>query len=689
MPRAADILADETTAHAFTLLRVAAGLRVKALAEVESLFTDLTVHAEKFGQLTSASGARFRALEIEAGQIIKAAYKVIDQGQRSDLERIAVAEGDFANSAMNKVVGVDIFTKKIDPRVLQQIAAGKIIEGHPASSWWEGQSANLRRRFSGEVSKGILLGETTQQIVKRVVGDIATNGPAGLKRKAKADATALVRTSVQAVGNAARIESFSTMRTVKGIAWLATLDGRTTIICIALDGKKWRLPDFAPIGHNKAFPGPIAHIQCRSTQTAVTYSWEELSGKKIKELDGQTLQAAIESKMEEAGEPPERIAAALNNARASMDGYTRASNTFEKWAEDKTPEFVSSVVGPARYELWNSGHITFNDLTNQDNRPLTVAQLEQHLQNGATLPETLGRAFIPYTAAQIVIAPKASAAAEITTPENREAAEAMRAKVEGQELTAKQKKQLAKFALADNAAYEALYDQIAEDVISARRITNSQLIEEARRQPIRQHRAPVADAFDPDEIADIGRRAEFKHALDAIARVHGDGVLPMVQIQKVNEWYDMSVEFGKKPKLNISGHEYSTAFTAVHEIGHVLDFYALGKGKTFGSTLEGKQTAKLRDTIKQSEAFKRAKAVAAATAKTPALQTFHEYLGRDEEIFARAYSQYIATKSNDALLLRQLRRDQLEQFGEAMYWTDSDFAPIFHAFDEFTKASDW
>lgn len=396
MPRAADILADETTAHVFTLLRVAAGLRVKALAEIESLFTELTTHSEKFGQLRTASGPRFRALEIEAGQIIKAAYKVIGNGQADALERIAVNEGEFVNRAMNKVVGVDVFTKALDPRTLQLIAAGKIIEGHPASAWWDGQSANLRRRFSGEVSKGILLGESTPQIVKRVKGDIAANAAPGLKRKAQADATALVRTSVQAVGNAARIESFKSFETVKGIAWLATLDGRTTIICIALDGKKWRLPDFAPIGHNKAFPGPIAHIQCRSTQTAVTYSWEELSGKKIKELDNRTLQAAIERKMAEAGETPERIDAALANARATMDGYTRASNTFETWAETKPAAFVADVIGPARQELWNSGKITFNDLTDQTNRPLTVAQLEESTASGKRPPETLGAKFIPY-----------------------------------------------------------------------------------------------------------------------------------------------------------------------------------------------------------------------------------------------------------------------------------------------------
>lgn len=428
MPSAAEILADETTAHAFALLRVAGGLRVKALREIEGLFAELTTHAEKFGQLRTASGARFRALEAEAGKIIKAAYKVIADGQLSDLERIAVAEGDFTRSALDKVVGVDVFTKKIDPRVLEQIAAGKIIDGHPASAWWEGQSANLRRRFAGEVSKGILLGETTPQIVKRIKGDIAANGPPGLKRKAQAEATALVRTSVQAIANAARIESFKTMKTVKGIAWLSTLDSRTTVICIALDGKKWRLPDFAPIGHSKKFPGPIAHIQCRSTQTAVTYSWEELSGKKLPELDNRTLQAAIEEKMQAAGETPERIDAALANARASMDGYTRATNTFETWAENKSAAFIAGVIGPARYELWNAGKITFNDLTDQSNRPLTVAQLEQATKTGAIPPETLGRQFIPYK-------PKAPATAvkvqDIAT-EARKDAETKQAKAEQQ-----------------------------------------------------------------------------------------------------------------------------------------------------------------------------------------------------------------------------------------------------------------
>lgn len=399
MPSFAEIMADETTAHTFTLLRVAGGMRGKALGILDNLFSELTRETEKYAKLANPNGARYRELEIETGKIIQAAYKVIQKSSLADLERVAVAQDTWANTALNKAVGVNVYTKKLDPRKLELLAAGKVLEGHPLSTWWQGQSEDLRRRFSGEMSKGILLGESVGDLTKRVLGNVTKPdlSTPGLKKKAQRDATALVRTSVMAVSNAAAIESFRNKETVKGMEWLSTLDGRTTIICIGLDGKQWRFPDLEPVGHDKKFPGPIAHVQCRSRQIPVTYTWAELAKKKVPEFDNRNIQQAITQALEDEGEPPEKIAAAISNARASIDGPVKASHTFQSWAENKGAKFITEVIGPGRYELYNAGQITFSDLTNQDNRPLTIKELETAIAGGKIPPETLGRGFIPYT----------------------------------------------------------------------------------------------------------------------------------------------------------------------------------------------------------------------------------------------------------------------------------------------------
>lgn len=395
MPRsAADILADEATVHAFTLLRVQAGMRRDALAVLESLEKELGSQADKFAGTRSAQSQVFANLEAQTGKIIASAYKVIAAGQADDLERIAVSEKVFANRAMNGIVGAEVFTKAINPKVLEAVS-GPVVLGHSSADWWNGQSVDLRRKFGAEMAKGILLGEDNDALRRRVMGTKKNGYADGIMQVSKRDATALVRTSAQSVSNYARIESFKQLGTAKGIEWLATLDSRTTPICIALDKKQWRFPDLEPIGHNKRFPGYTAHWNCRSTVTAVTYTWAELANRKLPDLNNQKLQEAVEEKLKDAGMDEDKIGKVIVNARASMDGQTSAVKNFEQWAETKSPEFVEKVIGPGRFELWNSGQISFNDLTNQDNRPLTMAALEKAVESGELPSETLGVAFHP------------------------------------------------------------------------------------------------------------------------------------------------------------------------------------------------------------------------------------------------------------------------------------------------------
>ena len=64
--------------------------------------------------------------------------------------------------------------------------------------------------------------------------------------------------------------------------------------------------------------------------------------------------------------------------------------------------------------------------------------------------------------------------------------------------------------------------------------------------------------------------------------------------------------------------------------------------------------------------------------------------GQPYEKFARAYEQYIATKSGDAKLLGQLADQRAEIIvGPLKYWSGENFAPIVQAFDEHFSAQGW
>lgn len=544
MPSQADLFADFSTAHAWTILRVAAGQRTKALAILIDLETDLADRISKANPSTAKAKA-LAAFLADTQKIVSSTYLLLSESQGKDLEEIAAAEGLATAKALNHSIGVDLFSNTIDPGLLEQLAHGPTVLGAPAADWWEGQSRQLQQQFAAQMRMGILTGETNDQLIRRIRGDAKT-GEGGIMKVKRHQAEALVRTSVMSVSNAARLKSYEALAgtTIKGISWLSTLDSRTTHICKALDRKRWRFPDYQPVGHDKAFPGPTAHMNCRSTQTAITYSWSELSGKKIKALDNQTLQAAIDKRLTEEGKTPEQVAAALARARASMDGQVPSVSTFEDWASSKGSAYLDKILGPGRAYLYNAGKITFSDLTDQTNRPLTIEQLKASIATGKAPPETLGVPFIAPTktafvdlakAAQEAAATEAAAkaaqeeadklAAEAKAAQEKAEAEAAAAKKAQEEAEAKA---AAEQAAKEKAEAEAKAAKEAEAAAKAaekaakaaaakqaKHLANAQanFVAGKKLTPAQQAAVDAMDPVDKNEI--LGTWAEIKSAADA------------------------------------------------------------------------------------------------------------------------------------------------------------------------------
>ena len=137
------------------------------------------------------------------------------------------------------------------------------------------------------------------------------------------------------------------------------------------------------------------------------------------------------------------------------------------------------------------------------------------------------------------------------------------------------------------------------------------------------------------------------------------------------------------------------AFTFVHEYGHFLDhtFFGSGNGgsNTMGSngaSFSPEMTA-LMGAIQGSSSHEAIRAYRAA-AKTNRLRRHADYLLNRHELFARAYSQYVAMKSNDPdlrIALSQRLTDQgISAMDRAAHWDHEDFRPIHAAVDRLFAA---
>lgn len=398
MSEASDNLAGSAVEYQLSILRVEAGMRKKLLNELETLEADLVAILAANKDLSPSKKKQIEEVIAATNKAVAGTYKQIEKLTDDDLEGVAQVTTKKTVNDLSGEIGVSMGALQLTPDQLTQIVKGPLIEGNPIKEWWNAQATGTQRGISGAVRQGMLLGEDIDSIARRIRGTKAANYSDGILAVSRREAQAIARTAVQSVANQAKLETLkNSSDVVKGVEWVSTLDNRTTPTCRALDGLQWRLPDFEPIDHDKAFPGPIAHWGCRSTQIAVTRSWSELAGKPVPGADKETFERAFRKNLEAAGKTPEEIKSIEANQRASMDGTVSSGLDFDAWARKKGDAFIADLLGPGRFALWKENNLSMRDLTDQTGRELTIAQLKDAIDNGFPVPETEGLDFLPYT----------------------------------------------------------------------------------------------------------------------------------------------------------------------------------------------------------------------------------------------------------------------------------------------------
>ena len=239
-----------------------------------------------------------------------------------------------------------------------------VISGKPLSHWLRGQTQGLRRTLVREVRSGHAQGMTTLQITQRILGDPLLDPAAtGVLPKARRQLRQLVHASVQTLANQQREALYHANRDlVRGLRWLATLDGRTCGFCGARDGLVYEM-NHRPRGHELPWGGGpgACHFGCRCVSLPVLASWRELGV----DID----------------EPPP-------GQRASQDGPVSATLRFEDWLAAKPEAFQNRTFGPGRAALWRERELTLAELVDARGRPLPLATLRARLATTAVVTTT-------------------------------------------------------------------------------------------------------------------------------------------------------------------------------------------------------------------------------------------------------------------------------------------------------------
>jgi SPP1 gp7 family putative phage head morphogenesis protein len=278
----------------------------------------------------------------------------------------------LSDDLYKSVYGADALAQQAGTGVFNLTAAkGTMItlpNGSTVEKAFRGIAVDQAERFNQVVRQGLLTGEPTQDIAKRLIGNLdrseerlifgeiaTTRGhlrAAGIKNiiASGGDLTAmadnqivtLVRTSVNQVANAAAMSVYEANQDVtKEYRYVATLDTQTSAICRALDGQQFT--------YGKG-PTPPQHFGCRSKVVAV--------------VDPDIL-------------PPSTTA-----TRASQAGQVPVNQTYGEWLANQDLETKAKALGARKVAYFEKLSEKYGPkkaiakLVRDDGSELTLEQLK-------------------------------------------------------------------------------------------------------------------------------------------------------------------------------------------------------------------------------------------------------------------------------------------------------------------------
>jgi SPP1 gp7 family putative phage head morphogenesis protein len=334
------------------------------------------------GDATELTATELQGLaELQSEFVTDQLRKVLPAGSRDAVRTVEISP-QFAQSVVTtdptqlNVVALsdDLFAAVQGAPATFSLTAAKgatitLPNGEVLTKAFRGVAVDQAERFSQVVRNGLLTGETTPSIAKRLIGrlgrseerlifgEVATTTrqlrAAGIKSiiasggelTAMADnqIMALVRTSINQVANSASQQVYEANQDItKKYRYVATLDSRTSSICAALDGREFE--------YGKG-PMPPQHFNCRSTTVPI--------------IDPDIL-------------PPSTIA-----KRASADGPVPVNMNYGQWLAEQSNKVKAEVLGPSKVPYFNrlvkksGARDAMAKLVRDDGSELTLDQLRK------------------------------------------------------------------------------------------------------------------------------------------------------------------------------------------------------------------------------------------------------------------------------------------------------------------------
>lgn len=326
------------------------------------------------GDATELTATELQGLaELQSEFVTDQLRRVLPAGSRDAVRTVEISP-QFAQSVVTtdptqlNVVALsdDLFAAVQGAPATFSLTAAKgatitLPNGEVLTKAFRGIAVDQAEQFSQVVRNGLLTGETTPSIAKRLIGNLQFGEEAKTVRQlvaAGGQATAvadnqvmaLVRTSINQVANTASQQVYEANQDItKKYRYIATLDSRTSSICAALDNREF--------DYGKG-PMPPQHFNCRSTTVPI--------------IDPDIL-------------PPSTTA-----KRASADGPVPINTSYGQWLKDQPLSVQQEVLGPGKVPYFNrlaeqyGARDAMAKLVRDDGSELTLDQLRKRYGPAST-----------------------------------------------------------------------------------------------------------------------------------------------------------------------------------------------------------------------------------------------------------------------------------------------------------------
>ena len=330
-------LLDTITRHQILIQRLSGGEARKAQKGIKRLIT--RVQDELGKDLTIIQRSRYQQILFDLQQYARNVYDDVGASVQEYADDFIDYEAEFSADAFTKATGTSFDLPS--PNQLKSAYTTNVMSLKPntaARSFgelmrnWASQS---RVQFDQILRDGFALGQTSQQMVSQVREHVS------LKSN---QVETLIRTGTNHLATVARNETMQENEDIlDGYEWVATLDSRTTFICMSRDGIIY------PISNNpEKSPKPPAHYGCRST----------IVPQVKKEFD---LLADEEESRPSVGSSGVKV--------------IKGNVNYEQWLRRQSKEFQIEVLGRERQKLFADQKLPLSRFVDNDGRVLSLQEL--------------------------------------------------------------------------------------------------------------------------------------------------------------------------------------------------------------------------------------------------------------------------------------------------------------------------